>query len=73
MPRPAACRGRIVFVALSALTALSALLWASGCKRRIEGPRSWWDDRAGRSLPADYRLPPEEDVRNTDTWGDIAR
>lgn len=32
-------------------------VFVSGCSRRIDGPRFWWDDRSQERLSDSYRLP----------------
>ncbi len=44
-------------LSISILAILAATLLFSGCGRRIDGPRFWWDDRNQARLSDDYRLP----------------
>ena len=43
------------FVCWMALAALCLVF--SGCRRKLDGPRIWWDDQARERLPGDYQLP----------------
>ncbi len=48
---------KIVAGALCALM----LVAAAGCRRKIDGPRIWWDDQNREPMPDSYQLP--EDLR----------
>ena len=55
------------------LLLLSAVLAATGCRRTVKGPHSWWDDKTGRPLPPNYKLPPEEEIKYNESWQDLLR
>lgn len=50
--------------------ALTALLALGGCRRKLDGPRVWWDDQSREYLSDDYQLPED---RRTGTEHDPNR